>query len=252
MARAAAAKLSETDLYRPVHDHLAARGYSVQGEVRKCDVAAVSGDELVVVELKLSLNAAVLAQAARRLEVADAVYVAIPKPPNLTAWRRRSSALLYLVRRLELGLLLVSPRARKTPQVRVEVPIRIFDPVKNGKLRKTVLREVRRRLGDFNVGGSVRRKLVSSHRETVIHIACCLERFGPLTVVQLRKLGTGVHTRSVLTASHHIEGWFSEREGGAYDLNDRGRAALVEHETAARYYREALERQVTTTAAARQ
>jgi len=243
MPRASSSKLTETDLYRPVHDYLAEHGYTVQGEVRKCDVAAVKGEELVIVELKLQLNAAVLAQAAQRQEVANAVYVAVPRPAGLRAWRARSRHLLYLVRRLELGLLLVAPRARKGPRVAVEVPLRMFDRVKDGKLRSIVMREVRRRAGDFNEGGSVRRKLVSSHRETAIHIACCLERLGPLSVAQLRKLGTGVHTRSVLAASARIEGWFKEAEPGVYALKPEGQAGLEEHAQAASYYRAVLERQ---------
>jgi hypothetical protein len=243
MPRAAAPKLTETDLYRPVHDFLAEQGYSVQGEVRKCDVAALKGEELVVVELKLQLNAAVLAQAARRQEIANAVYIAIPRPPNLRTWRTRAAAQLYLVRRLELGLLLVSPRARKGPPVTVEQPLLILDRVKNGKLRKTVLREVKRRAGDFNEGGSVRRKLVSSHRETAIHIACCLERFGPLSVADLRRLGTGPHTRSILTESAHIEGWFKAALDGTYTLKPQGEAGLQDHSQAAEYYRAVLARQ---------
>jgi len=243
MPRASSPTATETDLYRPVAGFLAEQGYTVQGEVKKCDIAAVKGDELVVVELKLQLNAAVLAQAARRQEIANAVYVAVPRPPNLRAWRARSSAQLYLLRRLELGLLLVSPRARKGPRVTVEHPLRIFDRVKDGKLRNMVLREVRRRAGDFNEGGSVRRKLVSSHREVAIHIACCLERFGPLPVADLRKLGTGPHTRAILTASGHIEGWFREVEDGVYALKSQGEAGLAEHAQAASYYRAALERQ---------
>ena len=49
--------LKESDLYLPVKRFLESQGYEVKGEVGDCDVAATRGnEELVVVELKLSLN----------------------------------------------------------------------------------------------------------------------------------------------------------------------------------------------------
>lgn len=240
MPKAPSSRISETDLYRPVADFFTELGYAVQGEVKKCDLVAAKDNELVIVELKLRLGWEVLAQAAERQELADGVYVAIPRPRAPRRWRRYYSGLLYLVRRLELGLLMVSPNARKRPKVEIVVPIRLFDRVKNGKLRRQVLGEVRRRSGDFNEGGSVGRKIVNSHREVAIHIACCLERFGPLGLRELQGLGTGPRTRSVLTTSLNIEGWFERKPDGTYTLKPEGRAALNEHADAAAHYRELL------------
>jgi hypothetical protein len=229
--------LSETDLYPPVHDFLVQQGYTVQGEVKQCDVAAVKGGELVVVELKLRLNWEAIAQAAERQQIADVVYLAVHKPANLRAWRRRSGRLLFLVRRLELGLLLVAPHARTGPKVTVEQPVQLFDRVKDGKLRATVMREVSRRAGDLNLGGSVRTPILDTHRLTALHIAVCLERFGPLTVRQLQRLGTGLHTRGVLAKSDSIEGWFTPTDEGAYALRPEGLGALTEHSAAADHFR---------------
>jgi hypothetical protein len=241
MPKTEPSRISETDLYRPVAGFFEDLGYTVQGEVRKCDLVAAKEDELVVVELKLRLGWEVLAQAAERQEIADAVYVAIPRPRAPRRWRRYYGGLLYLIGRLELGLLFVSPNARKQPKVEIVHPIRIFDRVKNGKRRKQVLGEVRRREGDFNVGGSVRKLIISSHREVAIHIACCLERFGPLCLRELQDLGTGPRTRSVLTTSLNIEGWFERKPDGTYTLKPEGRAALNEHADAAEHYRSLLD-----------
>jgi len=240
MPAGSSASLSETDLYGPVHGFLAQQGYTVQGEVKQCDVAAVKGDELVVVELKLRLNWEAVAQAAERQQIADAVYLAIHRPAGLRTWRRRSARLLYLIRRLELGLLLVAPKARTGPKVTVEQPLRLFDRVKNGKRRAVVMREVRRRAGDLNVGGSVRTPILDAHRLTAIHIACCLERFGPLTVRELQRFGTGLHTRSVLAKSEQIEGWFARTEENAYALKAEGVTALEEYAEAAEHFRQLL------------
>ncbi len=231
---------AETDLYPAVRDYLLDQGYHVQGEVRDCDVAAVKEGQLVVVEMKLRLNAEVLGQAARRQEIADAVYVAVPRPQSLPAWRRRMSGMLYLLARLELGLMLVAPHARKANRVTIEHPIRIFDRVKDGRLRSQVMREVTARDGDFNPGGSVGRRLVAAHREVAIHAACSIERFGALTVHQLEQLGTGPRTFAVLQASGTIEGWFREVGDGAYGLTAKARRGLDRYPEAARYYRQQL------------
>lgn len=240
MSAPATSTLAETDLYAPIRDYLADQGYAVQGEVKKCDIAAARDGRLLVVEMKLRLSAEALAQAAQRQEIADEVYLAIPRPKALTAWRRRSGHWLYLIRRMELGLLLVSPRARKASRVAVEQPVQIWDPVKQGGRRGAVVREVRRRAGDFNEGGSVRRKLLNSYRQTAIHVACCLERCGPLTIRQLHRLGTGLDTRSALENSLRIEKWFRLEPPSTYALTDEGRAGLAEFAEAAEHYRELL------------
>lgn len=238
MAGSAVEGLREVDLYPPVQEYLTAQGYTARGEVRQCDVAAVRGRELLVVELKLRFGPAVLAQAARRQAVADIVHVAIPKPSDLRAWRTRSRDLLFLAERLELGVLLVAPGARKGARVKVEVPPRLFDRVRNGNLRSAIMREVVGREVDSVPGGSLRTKLVGAHRETAIHIACCLSDNGPLRISELHRLGTGLSTRSVLEASQEIEGWFERLPDERYRLRPAGEAALEEHAEVARHYRE--------------
>ncbi len=237
MTTADGESLREVDLYPPVRQYLTDQGYEARGEVRQCDVAAVRGRELLVVELKLRFGAAVLAQAARRQAVADQVYVAIPRPADVRAWRKRSADLLFLTERLELGLMLVAPAARKSGRVTIEVP-RLFDRVRNGNLRAAIVREVLGRETDSVPGGSLRTRLVGAHRETAIHIACCLADHGPLTIAELHRLGTGLTTRVVLEASQQIEGWFERAEDGRYALRPSGLAALDEHAEIAAHFRQ--------------
>ena len=49
-------KRYEVDLYKPVKEYFTQQGYDVHGEVNECDVAAVKEQELVLIELKLSLS----------------------------------------------------------------------------------------------------------------------------------------------------------------------------------------------------
>ena len=100
--------LSESDLYLPVKRFLESQGYEVKGEVGDCDVAAVRGDEeLVVVELKLSLNLELVLQAVDRLVVTSKVYVGVPVGNHNLRRRRRQT--VKLLRMLGLGLLVFDP-----------------------------------------------------------------------------------------------------------------------------------------------
>jgi len=100
----------ESDLYAPVKRHLETLGYTVRGEVGRCDIVAVNGETLVVVELKLTFGLSVLYQALQRLRCADLVYVAVSVPEGRTArrnWDARVPDAIRLCRMLGIGLMSV-------------------------------------------------------------------------------------------------------------------------------------------------
>ena len=71
-------------------------------------VSAVRGDEeLVVVELKLSLNLELVLQAVERLAVTSKVYVGVPVGNHNLRRRRRQT--VKLLKMLGLGLLVIDP-----------------------------------------------------------------------------------------------------------------------------------------------
>jgi len=189
--------LRETDLYEPIRDYLVSQGYTVRAEVADCDVVAYKEGELLIVELKRRCSADLLIQAIDRQRITDSVYVALPGPFDL----RRGSrwhGIRKLLRRLELGLIVVDLQ-RARPQVKV---VSRPSPYRKKRLkhrRLAVLEEMIGRSGNRNQGGTQRRqKLVTAYRESAIHIACCLERYGPLTPRQLRGLCAGSKTTSIL------------------------------------------------------
>jgi len=224
--RAELVKILETDLYAPVRDYLVSQGYTVHSEVKHCDITAVKGEELVVVELKTSFNLKLLVQAVKRQRAADSVYVAIPKPKGgkkSAGWRD----MCLLLRRLELGLIIVDTNnAEPSPEI-VFHP-NTFDRLKsmqNGKkVRRNIIREAESRYGDFNKGGSTRQKLVTVYRENSIHIACCFMKFGKLSPAQLKKIGTGPKTSSILSKNYY--GWFEKVDRGVYDLHEDAKGFL--------------------------
>lgn len=225
-----AKKLSETDLYLPIYEHLVAQGYTVRSEVRNCDLTATKDDELIVVELKRQFSTQLLIQAAKRQRVADSVYVALPRPALGKKW----ADIRHLLRRLELGLILVSFRSRK-PKVEVAFHPLPFERKRRNRDRRAILREIVSRSGDFNRAGSHRRPLATAYREEAIHIACHLEHHGPLSPRALRALGTGPKTRTILYGD--VYGWFERVDRALYALRPQGAEELARYPQLAAHYR---------------
>ena len=206
----------ETELSAPVKAYLESHGYQVNCEVKDCDIVATKGDDLIIVELKTSVNLTLLVQATKRQSISDSVYVAVPAP---TKRNRQWRGTLTVLKRLEIGLLLVEQGAMGM------VVSKQFDPLpyqrkKNTRSRRALLTEVADRSGDYNVGGSTKRTLMTAYRENAILIACCLAKLGPSSPKSLRNLGAGDKTTSILSANHY--GWFQRVEKGVYELTDQG------------------------------
>ena len=229
-------KPAETDLYPLLHEYLTAQGYTVRGEVKHCDIAAVKGDDLIVIEMKLALNLSLLAQGVRRQQMTDSVYLALPRPPNYAKWMRQMRGAFRVLRRLELGMLLVSLKPGKPPVEVVFHPLP-FERRKRRSARRAILEEIGRRSGDFNLGGSTRRPLVTAYRENAIQIACYLADSGEgeMEPRQLRALGTGPKTLSIL--SRNVYGWFSRVDRGLYTVTSKGREALANYPELVCHYR---------------
>src|SRR5208282_4018902 len=165
--------LQESDLAGPLYTHLAELGYKVRSEVKDCDIAAVKGEDLLIIELKKTLSLPLLVQAVRRQRMTDSVYVAIPRPSNKWKWWQESRGVQHLLRRLELGLILVSLERGK-PSVEVVFHPLPFERRRRAAHRRAVLEEINGRTADYNRAGSTRTKLATAYRESAIHIACCL------------------------------------------------------------------------------
>ncbi|MFH1422158.1 MAG: DUF2161 family putative PD-(D/E)XK-type phosphodiesterase [Planctomycetota bacterium] len=222
MAKKRSQKLAETDLYPPVYNYLIAQGYTVRSEVNNCDITAVKGEKLVIVELKRRFDTSLLIQAARRQRITDSVYVALPFPEE-GIWTKRWIGIKHLLRRIEVGLILISFKKKKAILEILFHPLP-FDRKKRKSHKKAILEEMDNRSGDFNRGGSVGTELMTAYRENVIHVACALDKFGCLKPRELRTLGTGPKTYSILRNDFY--GWFECIARGVYRLKPQGKRAL--------------------------
>lgn len=230
--------LVETDLYFPVRDWLQLQGYLVRSEVKGCDITACKDDQLLIVELKLSLNVTLLVQAIDRQRLTDLVYVALPKPSS-REWRNRWPGLQQLLRRLGLGLILVSFLGGDG-YVEVAFDPAPYQPRPSSRHRKAVLKEIAGRSGEYNLGGSNRRKLLTAYKEQSLQIAWWLQQLGPQSPKALRANGTGERTLPILYRNHY--GWFIHRERGLYELSPAGQVALEQYPELLAIWQENLKR----------
>lgn len=215
---------SETALYEPVKKFLARQGYEVRGEVRGCDLAAVRGEDLVVVELKPAVNLTLVLQGVDRQKLTDLVYLAVEEPKR--ADRHHWSAVQGLCRRLGLGLLTVR-FGRGEPVVNVLCDPGPYQPRQSARKRELLLGEFQRRSADHNTGGSTRRPIVTAYREDALRLAAALRENGPTRVKDLREATGCLKAGSVL--GDNFYGWFAREERGVYRLTERGEEALRQY-----------------------
>lgn len=203
----------ETALYAPVKALLEAQGYDVKGEIVGCDVVGVRADgPPVVVELKQKFGLALVLQGIDRLAMTDAVYLGVG------AWPRRPATVRKLLRRVGLGLIVISDG-----RAEVALDPLPYQPRKTRARTARLLDEHRRRVGDPTTGGSVRRPIMTAYRQEALRCAARLDA-GPATLRAIREGGDAPHAGPILRSNYY--GWFDRVERGVYALSPRGRKAL--------------------------
>lgn len=211
----------EAELYEPVKRFFETRGFTVKGEVEGCDLLALRGDELVIVELKPAFNLALVFQAIKRQKLSDRVYVAIETPRRVfgTRW----NDVRALCRRLGLGILTVTFTERGAV-VNVVMEPDPAPPRRNSRKRDKLLSEYAARSGDHNTGGMTRRPVVTAYREAALHVARCLKEQGQCSPAGLKEF-SGVDKAPAML-QRNVYGWFQRVEKGVYGLSAVGEEAL--------------------------
>jgi hypothetical protein len=221
---------SETELYAPVKSFFEQQGYVVRGEVKHCDLVAIRGEEPpVIVELKKSFTIPLLVQGLERLKLCEQVYVAFELPhkgkaPHRLGWED----IRRLGRRLGLGIITVQFFQRKQPVVDVVCDPTPYIPRSNKRAALSVVNEFHERSGDYNIGGSSQRKLMTAYREKALHCVYLIQQQGPLSPRSLRKFTGNAAVSGLLQKNYY--NWFIRRSRGLYDITPQGIAALTEFE----------------------
>lgn len=226
-------KYKETDLYAPIKQMLETQGFTVKGEVKHCDIAAMKEDMLWIVEMKLSFNITLLYQAMERLAITPQVFVAIPRPRK--QHDKNFRIMKKILKKLSLGLITV---AMDSPLPLAEILIFPSEkPVKANKATAAVKREIAGRRSD-TAGGVTKTVVNTAYRERSVKIACILENKGSLSASQLvKQYLCEKDTYSILTANYN--GWFKKTGRGLFSLSATGEKYLQDNESGAliAYYR---------------
>lgn len=222
-----AVKLEE-EMYGPIKRFYEQRGYTVKAEVMHCDLVAVhpERDETIIVEMKKTFNLALLLQGIERLRLNADVVLAVERNRKKSgAHNQRFGDLTELCRMLGLGLITVTFYKTKAPVIDVlcepgEPPVRGARHRKRSRL----LMEFKERSGDYNVGGSTGRKLVTAYREKALKCAYVLHKKGPSAPREV-VAATGIGKSGDMLRSNYY-GWFQRVERGKYALLPQGVEAL--------------------------
>ncbi|WP_274652377.1 DUF2161 family putative PD-(D/E)XK-type phosphodiesterase [Paenibacillus humicola] len=220
----------ETELYQPIKSYYEARGYEVKGEVMHCDLVAVHpvSGETVLVEMKRTFNLALLLQGIDRLRLSSRVMLAVERNRKKTgAVGQRFGDLAELCRMLGLGLMTVTFFKTKAPQIELlcqpgDLPVRGRRRLRGERL----LDEFNERSGDYNLGGSTGRKLVTAYREKALRVAWALGEYGELSPRQAAELADVPRAAHILQKDYY--GWFERARRGVYRLRPGGAAAVAE------------------------
>ncbi|MCT4542622.1 MAG: DUF2161 family putative PD-(D/E)XK-type phosphodiesterase [Vallitalea sp.] len=232
-------EIKEVDLYKPIHNYFTELGYKVNSEVNSFDVTAIKDNNLIIIELKKSLNMKLLIQGVKGQRLTDMVYIAIQRPKKTFSkeWKDK----LHLIRRLELGLIFVSFKGDKS-LVQIVCHPKPFKRKQSKKLstkkKNKLIQEIDGRHIDYNIGGSNKTKLMTAYKENALQIACYLYKYGNLSPKELRKLGTGDKTGSIL--NNNFYNWFIKIERGVYRISEKGVQAIEQYNELSKYYLELL------------
>ncbi len=222
--------LAEIDLYAPVKELFAEKGYTVKGEVNHCDlVAQFEGKPLVLVELKKNLNLELFLQATERLAITDQVYMAFPLPKasqKNSIWNRKKASILKLCRRIGVGLIAVQFNGTVKPFAQIFLDPGPYNPRKSSQKIHKIEKEFTTREGDHNLGGSSKKPIVTAYRQEALRCAQLLKMHGPLKISILKELGAAEKAGNLLRDNHY--NWFQRKEHGVYQITKDGLQGLSE------------------------
>ncbi len=229
--------MNECELYEPIKKLFDDLGYKVNAEVKGCDITATKEDELIVIEMKKNLSTQLLTQALERQKIGAKVYAAIPTPKNYSP--KKYGDTIFLLKKLELGLIFVYLRGKHSYAQIVLEPEEFYPPRKNYERLKKIKAEITGRTVDTNTGGVCGKKIATAYTEKCIHIACLLDKYGPLNAPKLKALGADEKCANILRSNAY--GWFKKVGRGVFEITALGARSLMEYPELEKYYTDLID-----------
>lgn len=214
----------EKDLYPPVKSYFENRGYEVRAEVIDTDVIAKKDGKLTAIEMKKSLNMKVLYQALNRKGITSDVYIAVPVIKNI---KKDMRYLLYILKRLELGLLFVFENGF-VHCVAEPSPCNIGSIKVSHRREAYHAKEFDGRSLDGNVAGSCKTKILTAYKEKAIRVVCIMMKHGEVSPKRLRDEFKMDKSVSALMRNNFY-GWFYLKSRGVYGVTSKGIEEIKEY-----------------------
>lgn len=218
----------EKELFLPIRSYFESYGYTCDGEVNDIDLYMEKNGESVAVELKTSLDFKSVQQAALRQKITDIVFIGIFRPKDMNSHAFKDK--LYLLKRLGIGLIVVSKRTGTVEIVSEPIVSELSSYQRhNMEKRSSLSSEFQRRKIKSNIGGVHRTKLITSYREDallVLNALCSLG--GEASTKEIRTISGIDRSTSILHDNYY--GWFEHVKKGTYRLREEGYDALEEFE----------------------
>lgn len=223
--------MEEKELYPSIKAFFQSQSFDVYGEVKDIDVVAKSGDHIVAIELKTSLNLELILQGSKRQRLTDDVFLAVPKPTGRMQRGKSFKDKLYLIKRLGLGLIYVDT-SFKPHKIIVAFEPSLLDIKRSQqrfkKKRETLFKELDARHKDYNIGGS-RGKIITAYKEASLRVLKILEDGQPHSTKDIRHASGVKQSTTILYKNYH--GWYEKVDRAVYCMSPSGENALKEYET---------------------
>lgn len=211
-------------MYEGIKKYLNSQGYKVKAEVLNTDITAIKDDEVIVVEMKKTLNTRLIYQGCDRQRICDYVYLAIIEPTKRIQRSSQFKEKVHILRRLQLGLLFVD---LEHDTVTPYLDPKTYNLRKNKIKKRKLLKEFEQRVTTFNTGGVTKTKIITAYREKAIRIAYYLSK-EPMKLKDLKEVTKDTKCSSILQKNFY--GWFERVDRGIYALTALGQKELVKYE----------------------
>lgn len=215
----------EKEMYPILKTYFETLGFSVQAEVNDVDIVAKNEETLLLIEMKTTLSTTLIAQGLKRTLLGDIVYLAIPTPTKKVLRSKLFNDKCFILKNVELGLLLVDIH-QKTVEVHLDPTT--YQPRKQTKKKRKLLKEFNQRKINYNVGGVTKTKLMTSYKELALLTLYFLQE-GAKSTKDIKDFVQNNKVLSLLQKNYY--GWFNRKSRGIYELSTSGKQALQTYES---------------------
>lgn len=215
----------EKEMYPILKTYFETLGFSVQAEVNDVDIVAKNEETLLLIEMKTTLSTTLIAQGLKRTLLGDIVYLAIPAPTKKVLRSKLFNDKCFILKNVELGLLLVDMH-KKTVEVHLDPTT--YQPRKQTKKKRKLLKEFNQRKINYNVGGVTKTKLMTSYKELALLTLYFLQE-GAKSTKAIKDFVQNNKVLSLLQKNYY--GWFNRKSRGIYELSTFGKQALQTYES---------------------